>query len=133
TSDAFTISHNGNYIGRVGIGQFTKLGTAVTKEIGFYSTNQNRLTLSGQVIPGAGGYTGRRASVNVPYKIIESMYNDMDSAYAAQIGKGFPYFIRFDDEAHKFPASMARLYGQTKNPLSMLQSSIYQFKYSYKF
>ena len=37
TSDKYTITHNGNYIGRVGIGEYRTLGTAPSKEIGFYT------------------------------------------------------------------------------------------------
>ena len=129
----FTISHNGTYMGRVALGQYRKLGTSPTKEIGFYTTNENRLTLSGQVIPGAGGFSGRRIDLDVRYKIDEDVYNDIEAAFSNQIQKGFPYFMLLDDEAHKLPATLRRFYGATDKPISMLQSSSYQFFYSYKF
>ena len=133
TSDTFTISHNGNFIGRVGIGIYRTLGTNVTKEIGFYTTNESRVTLSGQVIPGAGGYNGRRFEADVRYKIDSDIYDDILAAYTSQIMKGFPYFILTDDEQHKLPATMLHFYAATDKPLSMLQSSTYRFLYSYKF
>lgn len=133
TSDTFTISHNGNFIGRVGIGIYRTLGTNVTKEIGFYTTNESRVTLSGQVIPGAGGYNGRRFEADVRYKIDSDIYDDILAAYTSQIMKGFPYFLLLDDEQHKLPATMLHFYASTDKPLSMLQSSTYRFLYSYKF
>jgi hypothetical protein len=129
----FTISHNGTYIGRVGIGEYRKLGTNYVKEIGFYTTNENRETLSGQVIPGAGGYYGRRFEADVRYKIDNDVYNDLLAAYQKQIMRGFPYFMLLDDEQHKLPATMLHFYADTDKPLSLLQSSTYKFLYSYKF
>ena len=132
-SESYTISHNGSYVGRVGIGKYRTLGTNPTKEIGWYTTNESRKTLSGQVISGAGGYSGRRCEMDVRYKIDEDIYTDIDTAYSTQISKEFPYFILLDDEQHKVPASMLHFYAQTKEPISLLQSSVYKFLYSYKF
>lgn len=133
STDEYTISHNGLYIGRVGIGEYRTLGTAPAKELGFYTTNESRKTLSGQVIAGAGGYCGRSIDLDVRYKIDETVYNDILAAYCTQISKEFPYFILLDDEQHKVPASMLHFYAQTDKPISKLQSSSYQFLYSYKF
>lgn len=133
TVDALTISHNGTYIGRVGIGRYRTLGTNPTKEIGWYSTTENRTTLSGQPIPGAGGYRGRRFEADVRYKLDEDVYNDIEAAYTSQIMKGFPYFLLLDDEQHKVPPTMLHFYAATDKPISMLQSSTYRFRYSYKF
>lgn len=132
-SDTLTIEHNGTYIGRIALGKYRTLGTSPTKEIGFYTTNESRKTLSGQVIPGAGGYSGRRFEADVRYKIDEDVYEDIATAYNDQISKGFPYFLLLDDEQHKVPASMLHFYATTKQPLSLLQSSTYKFLYSYKF
>jgi hypothetical protein len=129
----FTISHNGTFIGRVGIGEYRTLGTNPTKEIGFYSTENNRETLSGQVIPGAGGYSGRRFEADVRYKFTSEIYNDLEKAYPKQIAKGFPYFILLDDEQHKVPENMLHFYAQDKDNKLLLQSSTYKFLYSYKF
>jgi len=129
--DTFTITHNGSFIGRVAIGIYRTLGTNPTKEIGWYSTEENRKTESGQIIPGAGGYSGRRAEMDVRYKIDDDVYDDINDAYATQISKGFPFFILFDDEQHKLPTSMLHFYATA--PIELLQSSSYRFLYSYKF
>ena len=132
-SPSYTITHNGNYIGRVGIGVYRTLGTAPTKEIGFFTTNESRRTLSGQVIAGAGGYCGRTIDVDVRYKIDEDIYNDIATAYCTQISREYPYFLQFDDEQHKVPDDMLYFYASTDKPISKLQSSSYKFLYSYKF
>lgn len=132
-SPSYTITHNGNYIGRVGMGVYRTLGTAPTKEIGFFTTNESRRTLSGQVIAGAGGYCGRTIDVDVRYKIDEEIYNDIESAYCSQISKEYPYFLMLDDEQHKVPDNMLHFYASTDKPISKLQSSSYKFLYSYKF
>lgn len=129
----FTISHNGTYIGRVGIGEYRKLNTAIEKDLGFYTTNENRETLSGQVIPGSGGYYGRRWNANVQYEIDSDIYNDILAAYSNQIMRGFPYFMLTDDEQHKLPSTMLHFYASTDKPLTVLQSATYAYKYSYKF
>ena len=132
-SDSYTITHNGNYIGRVGIGEYRTLGTAPSKEIGFYTTTESRETLSGQTIPGAGGYYGRRFVADVRYKFTEEIYNDLETAYQTQIQRSFPYFLLLDDEQHKVPDTMLHFYAASDKPLSLLQSSSYKFLYSYKF
>ena len=132
-ASVITFSHNGTYIGRLGAGEYRKLGTSPSKEIGFYTTAENRKTLSGQIIAGAGGYYGRRFEADVRYKITEDVYNDILAAYEKQIMRGFPYFLYLDDEQHKLPATMLYFYANTDKPLSLLQSSVYDFKYSYKF
>jgi len=133
TSDEYTITHNGNYIGRVGIGEYRTLGTAPSKEIGFYTTTESRETLSGQTIPGAGGYYGRRFVADIRYKFDEDVYNDLETAYQTQIQRSYPYFILLDDEQHKVPDTMLHFYASSDKPLSLLQSSSYRFLYSYKF
>ena len=127
------ISHNGTYIGRIGIGEYRTLGTGITKEIGFYTTTETRKTLQGQIIPGAGGYCGRTIDVEVRYKIENEIYEDIAKAYPSQIQKQIPFFLLFDDEQHKVPSTMLRMYAHTKKPIDKLQSDIYRFKYSYKF
>jgi hypothetical protein len=130
---SFVISHNGTYIGRVAIGEYRKLGVNPTMEMGFYNTNENRTTLSGQQIPGAGGYTGRRFEADVRYKITSEIYDDIEQAYPLQIAKGFPFFLCLDDEQHKLPTNMYYFYAVMKDPEILLQSSTYVFKYSFKF
>lgn len=128
-----TITHNGTYIGRVAIGEYRKLCGNPTMEIGFYTTEKNRETLSGQVISGSGGYSGRIFDFDIRYEIDETIYDDIELAYAGQIAKGFPYFMYTDDEQVKLPTNMLYFYAQTDKPLSKLQSSIWRFLYSYKF
>ncbi|MFA5658015.1 MAG: hypothetical protein WC900_01890 [Oscillospiraceae bacterium] len=132
-SASYTISHNGTFIGRVGIGEWRTLGTNPTKEIGFYTTNESRLTMAGQVIPGAGGYSGRRFEADVRYKFTETIYEDLRKAYNGQISKNYPFFIYTEDEQHKLPDTMLRFYARTKDASLLLQSSSYKFLYSYKF
>lgn len=132
-SSSYTISHNGTFIGRVGIGVWRTLGTNPTKEIGFYTTNESRITASGQVIPGAGGFSGRRFEADVRYKFTEDIYNDLRKAYNGQISKNYPYFIYTYDEQHKLPDTMLHMYVRTKDVDMLLQSSSYKFLYSYKF
>jgi hypothetical protein len=129
----YEISHNGTFIGRVAVGEYRKLGVNPTMEIGFYTTNESRITESGQVIPGAGGMTGRTFDADIRYKFDRDVYNDLELAYRDQISRGFPYFLLLDDEQHKLPTNMLRFYGGTDSPLSKLQSSTYKFLYSYRF
>lgn len=131
-SATYTISHDGSYIGRVGIGVHHRLGTSVSKENGFFTTTESRQTLSGQVIPGAGGYTGRRIDLDVRYKIDEDVYDDIQSAYQGQISKNYPFFLLLDDEQHKLPATIQHFYARLKDTDMLLQSSTYKFLYSYK-
>jgi hypothetical protein len=128
-----TITHNGTFIGRIGLGKYRQLNTAVAKEPGFYTTTESAKTLSGQVIPGAGGYSGRSIDLDVRYKIDAEIYDDIEKAYNRTIMRSYPYFILLDDEQHKLPINMYRFYGNTREPLSKLQSSTYRFLYSYKF
>lgn len=129
----YSITFNGSFIGRIGLGEARTLGTAPTKEPGFYTTNENRVTLSGQTIPGAGGYSGRRVDLDVRYKIDDEIYNDIELAYEGQISREFPFFLQLDDELHKLPLNMKYFYAALNEPGIVLQSSIYRFLYSYKF
>lgn len=129
----FNISHNGTFIGRVGIGTNRRLGVNPSMEPGFYTTSENRTTLSGQIIPGAGGFAGFRFEADVRYKIDSDVYNDIILAYNTQIMRGFPYFINTNDEQHKLPPEMLYFYAATTEPLGIFQSSTYKFLYSKKF
>jgi hypothetical protein len=129
----YTISHDGTYIGRVAIGEYRELHGNPSMETGFYTNSENRESESGQVIPGSGGYYGRVLGFEVRYEIDDTIYNDIETAYESQIMRGFPFFMYTIDEQHKIPVNMLRFYAQTDKSLSMLQSSVYQFLYSYKF
>lgn len=129
-----TITHNGTYIGRVAIGEYRKLCGNPSMEIGFYTTEKNRDTLAMQVIPGAGGVSGRVFDFDVRYEIdIDNIYADIELAFASQIAKGFPFFMYTDDEQHKLPTNMLYFYAKTDKPISKLQNSIRRALYSYKF
>lgn len=127
TSDTITISHNGTYLGRLAVGLKRLLGCAPSREPGFWTTEVNRETLSGQVIPGAGGISGRQIDVDFRYKFTQAIFNDIEVAYASQLSKGFPLFMAFTQEASRMP--WARLYGKTDNQL-LFQSSVNRFLYS---
>ena len=129
----YEINHNGNFIGRIGIGEHRRLGVNPTMEHGFYTTNESRMTESGQIIPGAGGFSGRNFDADIRYKIDRDVYADIESAFNGQISRSFPYFLLTDDEQHKLPENMLRFYASTDRPLSKLQSSTYKFLYSYRF
>ena len=132
-SDKFEITHNGSYIGRVGMGEYRTIGTSPSKETGFYTTTESRMTLSGQVIAGAGGYSGRRQNLDTRYKITEDMRDDIKTAYTSQISKMFPYFLCLDDEQHILSEDLYYFYASTDKPISMLQGSTRQALWSYKF
>lgn len=127
-----TISHDGTFIGRVGLGKYRTLGTAPSKEIGWYTNIESILSESGQVIPGAGGYYGRTFDADVRYKIDSAIYEDFDAS-APYIMRSYPFFLCLDDEQHKVPANMYYFYASPNEPITKLQSSTYAFKYSYKF
>jgi len=126
------ITHNGTYFGRIGAGIGMKIGTMKAKEPGIQSTNDSRVTLAGQIIPGAGGYTYRSVGLDSRYKIDSTIYAEINSAYTAQIGRDYPFFILFDCESDCLPFS--RLYANDKNQTAWaFDGSIRAFRYSFKF
>jgi hypothetical protein len=131
-TDRITINTNGSYIGRFAAGIAVDLPTAIAKEPGFASTAKFRKTLSGQVIPGAGGYTYRTVSVDVRYKIDKSALSQIEMAYNGQIGLGYPYFLLFDKEARRLP--LVRLYAKDiKTEQYVFQGGINKYLFSRKF
>jgi hypothetical protein len=130
TASVLTITHNGTYIGRFSCGKSRSLGVAPSREPKFKTTNENRRTLSGQIIPGAGGYSYREIDVDFRYKITADIINDFKLAYQCQIGKKFPFFIFFDCEQHRIP--FVRMYGSTDEDI-ILQSGVNRMLYSKKF
>ena len=134
TGTSIDVSHGGTFIGRFAAGEYSSLGVSPSREPGFYTTANPRKTLSGQVVEGAGGITGRKISVDVRYKIDRDIFEKMESAYQNQISRGFPFFILFDKEYNsgngRFP--WARLYGQI-DPDLVFQSSVNYFLYSKKY
>jgi hypothetical protein len=131
-TDRITLTHDGSYIGRFGAGIAVNLRTAIAKEPGYASTAESRKTLSGQIIPGAGGYTYRTVSLDVRYKIDGKAVNQIEEAYNDQIGRGYPYFLLFDTEANRLP--FPRLYARdAKANEYVLQGGINRYLFSRKF
>jgi hypothetical protein len=131
-TDRITLIHDGSYIGRFGAGVAVDLRTAIAKEPGWASTAESRKTLSGQIIPGVGGYTYRTVSLDVRYKISAKALNEIEAAYKDQIGRGYPYFLMFDREAARLP--FLRLYARdTKTTEYVFQGGINRYLFSRKF
>jgi hypothetical protein len=131
-TDRITLTIDGTYIGRFAAGMAVDLPTAIAKEPGWASTAKSRKTLSGQVIPGAGGYTYRTVSVDVRYKIDKSALSEIEMAYHSQIGLGYPYFLLFDKESRRLPS--IRLYAKdTKSEQYVFQGGISRYLFSRKF
>ena len=130
-TDCITLSHDGGYLGRFAAGIACDLPTAIAKEPGWASTAAERKTLSGQIIPGAGGYTYRTVSLDTRYKIGKETMGQIEAAYTQQIGRGFPYFLLFDREARRLP--FLRLYARDQKKDYVFQGGINRFLFSKKF
>jgi len=124
------LEHSGSLMGRFAAGKSRFFGCSKSREPGLYSTYEPRKTASGQVIPGAGGISGRGIGLDFRYVIDEDAYQDFYDAFDSQIARGFPFFLYFDKETHRMPYT--RLYGQTDNQL-LFQSATNFFKYSKRF
>jgi hypothetical protein len=113
TASAVTVElADGTYIGRFGAGRAIALGTSLPKEPAFNTTQENRKTLSGQIIAGNGGYNYRSVSLDTRYKIGGAAMREIKAAYPAQIARGFPFFLLFDTEIRRLP--FYRLYARDK-------------------
>ena len=129
----FTIQTDASYIGRMAAGRAVKLGTAVPKEPAYNNSAAARVTLSGQSIPGAGGYSYRSVSLDTRYKIGYEEMAEIKTAYKTVIGPGLPFFLLFDDEIRRLPFS--RLYAaDTKYDALSFESGVHdRFLFSRKF
>lgn len=132
TNDEVNITHNGSYIGRIALGFARSLGVAPSREIGFYTTEKPRVTAGGQIIPGSGGYTGRRLAVDFRYKIDSDIFNDITDA-KEYIAKGYPWFMALTAAEQSRIVSWSRLYASPASPEILLQSSVNRFLYSKQF
>jgi hypothetical protein len=113
TADAVTVElAGGTYIGRLGAGKAVSLGTSIAKEPSFNTTEENRKTLSGQVVSGRGGYNFRSVILDTRYKTGGDAMREIKAAYPGQIAKGFPFFLLFDTEIRRLP--FYRLYANDK-------------------
>jgi len=118
-------------IGRFAAGYACNIPTAVMKEPSYKSTSEPRITLSGQVIPGRGGYNYKTLHLDSRYKITREIMAEIDAGYK-YIGMGYPFFIDFEDEAYKLP--FTKLYATETKQLSMtFQSGVRRFLYSRSF
>jgi hypothetical protein len=129
TASTMTIDHNGTYMGRIAVGECRAICISPSREPGFYSSVKPRETLSGQVIPSAGGYGGGLIGVDFRYKIDRDIIEDFRRAYVTQTMQGFPFFLDFDND-NWLPFN--KFYGKTSNKI-IFQSSINSFKYSKRF
>jgi len=125
------ISHNGSYIGRLAIGMGRYLGCSPSREPGFWTSNRPRITVSGQVIPAAGGIGGRQIGLQIKYKFTREVFSDIQKAWST-ISRGYPFFVSFDaPERARMPWNrMYALINNDKGALFLFQSSVKEFLYS---
>jgi hypothetical protein len=113
---------SGTYIGRVGTGYAINLKTSIPKEPTLVSTAKPRVTLSGQVITGLGGYNYWRVSLDTRYKIDKEKLNEIIKGFPT-LSKGFPLFVSFEEEKRRLP--FERLYVNDRNQQELsFESSI---------
>ena len=128
TTDTLTITTNGTSVGRIAAGVGIDIPTSVRKEPSFNSTASPRMTLSGQVIHGAGGYNYRMLSLDSRYKFDSFAMTELEEGYKF-IAKGYPFFIDLADESYKLPFD--KFYGIDTNQQNMsFESGIRRFLYS---
>ena len=126
-----TISFNGTYIGRLAAGIGIDIPTSVRKEPSYCSTANPRITLSGQVIHGAGGYNYKMISLDTRYKIDSFIMSEIENGYP-YISRGYPFFIDLTNEYYKL--SFKKFYGIDTNQQQMgFESGIRRFLYSRRF
>jgi len=131
TADEITVETDASFLGRFGAGIGCNIPTAITKEPAFASTAEPRITLSGQVMEGRGGYNYRALSLDSRYKINKEIIDEIKEGYMA-IGMGYPFFIDLTDESYKLPFN--KLYANEKTQRSMtFQSGVRRYLYSKKF
>jgi hypothetical protein len=123
----FSCSH----IGRLAFGKAVNLKTSIPKEPTLVSTNKPRITLSGQIIDGVGGYNYRRVSLDTRYKIGKNEMDEIIKGFPA-LSKGLPLFISFEDEKDRLPFN--RLYANdTSQQELVFESSINKNLFSRRF
>jgi hypothetical protein len=121
----------GSYVGRIGLGKAVNLKTSIPKEPTLVSTNKPRITLSGQVIEGLGGYNYRRINLDTRYKIGEEELEEIIKGFPV-LSKGHPLFVSFEDEQNRIP--FKRMYCNDKNQQQIsFESSINKYLFSRKF
>jgi hypothetical protein len=123
--------NNNSYIGRFAAGRAVNLRTSIPKEPTLVSTKSPRVTLSGQVIEGLGGYDYWRVSLDTRYKIDNEKLNEIKKGFPS-LSKGLPLFVSFEDEKDRLPFN--RLYANDTNQQEMsFESSINKPLFSRRF
>jgi hypothetical protein len=118
-------------VGRIGIGRAVNIKTSIPKEPNLVSTNSPRVTLSGQVIEGLGGYNYWHVTLDSRYKIDEEKLREIIKSFP-YLSKGLPLFVSFEEEKNRLPFS--RLYcNDTKQQNISFESSINKYLFSRKF
>ena len=150
TSYAFFVNENGLYtmpktvlsssitintiiksVGRIGAGLAINIPTAIAKEPTFCSTASPRITLSGQIINGLGGYNFKMLSLDSRYKINEIAMKEIMNGYK-YISLGYPFFIDLTVESYKLP--FKRLYAIDTNQQNFgFESGIRKYLFSRRF
>jgi hypothetical protein len=120
-----------SYIGRLAFGKSVNLKTAIPKEPTLVSTNAPRITLSGQVVEGLGGYNYWRVSLDTRYKIDKEKLDEIIKGFPS-LSKGLPLFVSFEDEKDRLP--FERLYVNDTNQREFgFESSINKNLFSRRF
>jgi hypothetical protein len=130
-TDRVTIRCDGSYIGRFALGKAVNLKTSIPKEPTLVSTNNPRVTLSGQVIDGLGGYDYWRVSLDTRYKIDRDKLSEIIKGFPS-LSRGLPMFVSFEDEKERLP--FERLYVNDTNQQELsFESSINKPLFSRRF
>jgi hypothetical protein len=125
------ITFSSSHIGRLAFGNAVNLKTSIPKEPTLVSTNKPRITLSGQVIDGLGGYNYWRVSLDTRYKIDNEKLNEIIKGFP-YLSKGLPLFVSFEDEKERLPFN--RLYANdTSQQEISFESSINKSLFSRRF
>ena len=104
---------------------------SIAKQPSWNSTSAPRTTLSGQTVPGAGGYTYRTLSLDTRYKMGPDAVAELEAGYK-YIGLGYPFFLDLGAESYKLPYS--RLYATEKNQRAFsLEGGAKSFLYSRRY
>jgi len=121
----------GTRIGRLAFGRAFDIPTTPAKELSYASTATEQLSVSGQLIPGAGGYGYRTLSLDSRYKLGPEALREIEAGYKI-IGKGYPFFMDLESDVYKLPFS--KFYGIERSQKNwVFQGGVTRFKYSMKF
>jgi hypothetical protein len=122
---------SGSYTGRLAAGKAVNLKTSIPKEPTLVSTNKPRITLSGQIIDGLGGYNYWRISLDTRYKIDKDKLDEIIKGFPS-LSKGMPLFLSFEEEKERIP--FERLYANDSSQQELsFESSINKSLFSRRF